>query len=478
MGTCAALTAARKFRGLITAWRNSLGVLVFVNLVAFAVPASAETWRDLLEAVLQGEKKQRKDETKGQDGAVKDRSANPGSPVRTVSVSEKRLVAHYLRYLGYLSDGHSNADMERAITAFHDVGALPDFGLSSEVLLDRLKEAFDEREAERWALAEAANTAQAYQTYIKSHQGFAGGRNTLAKQRIADISAADARRRQQAAKQPEIEGLRNELAAASAAEQTSRLERQRAEVETGIARGNNECAGRAVRRRIQAGETRVFDGMEFVWVPAGEFRMGSTDPGVSDRERPVTRVRISRGFFLGKYEVTQGQWEAVMGRNPSHFSNCGRDCPVENVSWNDAQKFIGRLNARAGGARYRLPTEAEWEYGARAGTTGPRYSGNFDAIAWCGDNSGSRTHPVGQKAPNAWGLHDMLGNVWEWVEDWAGEYPGGSVTDPAGHGSGSLRVHRGGAWDNFRLNCRAPVRAGERPGVGLLYLGFRLLRIE
>ena len=130
-----------------------------------------------------------------------------------------------------------------------------------------------------------------------------------------------------------------------------------------------------------------------------------------------------------------------MGSNPSHFDECGRSCPVELVTWEDAQEFIGRLNGRSGGNRYRLPTEAEWEYAARAGTTGDRY-GNLDAIAWYRDNSRYRTHPVGQKAPNAWGLHDMLGNVEEWVEDRYGDYPGGAVTDPRGPGSGLYQVYR------------------------------------
>ena len=139
---------------------------------------------------------------------------------------------------------------------------------------------------------------------------------------------------------------------------------------------------------LRAGETQVFDGMEFVWVPAGEFRMGSTSSEADNDEQPVTQVRISRAFDLGKYEVTQGQWEAVMGSNPSSFKECGLDCPVESVSWEDVQEFIGRLNAMDGAGTYRLPTEAEWEYAARAGTTGDRYAGNLDGIAWCEENSG------------------------------------------------------------------------------------------
>ena len=224
----------------------------------------------------------------------------------------------------------------------------------------------------------------------------------------------------------------------------------------------------------RSGETRVFDGMQFVWVPAGEFRMGSTSAEAFDNEQPVTQVRISRGFWLGQHEVTQAEWQGVMGTNPSNFSGCGQ-CPVEEVSWNDAQEFIGRLNGRAGGNRYRLPTEAEWEYAARAGTTGDRY-GNLDASAWYGGNSGKRTHPVGQKAPNAWGLHDMLGNVWEWAADWYDDYPGGSVTDPKGPGSGSERVARGGGWSYLSIRERSSLRFRDRPGLRLYFLGFRLLR--
>ena len=224
------------------------------------------------------------------------------------------------------------------------------------------------------------------------------------------------------------------------------------------------------------GESRVFNGIQFVWVPAGEFRMGSTSPEAYDRERLVTQVRISRGFWLGKHEVTQEEWQTVMGTNPSRFSGCGR-CPVEQVPWNDVQEFIGRLNARAGGARYRLPTEAEWEYAARAGTTDDRY-GELDEIAWHADNSGSRTQPVGQKAPNAWGLHDMLGNVKVWVQDWYGDYPGGAVTDPRGPGSDSYRVVRGCSWLNSALECRASHRGGAPLGWRSDSLGLRLLRME
>ena len=240
----------------------------------------------------------------------------------------------------------------------------------------------------------------------------------------------------------------------------------------------------------RAGEMREFAGMEFVWVPPGEFVMGAESEYAGSDEQPLTRVRISRGYWLGRYEVTQGQWRAVMGNNPSYFDECGLDCPVEQVSWEDAQGFIQALNTRerGSGARYRLPTEAEWEYAARAGTRGDTYAGALTdphgrdpvlyRIAWFGENSGFRTQPVGKKLPNAWGLHDMLGNVWEWVQDWYGEYPGGSATDPAGPFAGSGRVDRGGGWSNVARHCRSSNRSDDSPGGRYGGLGFRLLRTE
>ena len=236
-----------------------------------------------------------------------------------------------------------------------------------------------------------------------------------------------------------------------------------------------EAAAEAARRK--PGESRVFDGMEFAWVPAGKFRMGSTSAEAEPHEQPVTQVRISRGFWLGKYELTQSEWQAVTGTNPSEFSGCGR-CPVDSVSWDDVQHFIRRLNGRAGRDRYRLPTEAEWEHAARAGTSGGRYAENLDAIAWYSDNSENRRHPVGQKAPNAWGLHDMLGNVIEWVQDWYGRYPGGTVTDPQGPRFGSGRVIRGGSWWYPARGSRASSRAESTPADTGNVLGFRLLRAD
>ncbi|MDR1242621.1 MAG: formylglycine-generating enzyme family protein [Deltaproteobacteria bacterium] len=221
-------------------------------------------------------------------------------------------------------------------------------------------------------------------------------------------------------------------------------------------------------------------GMEFILIPSGSFTMGTDKDfeDASDDERPQHRVSISKPFYLGKYEVTQAQWTAVMGNNPSKFK--GRRNPVEQVSWDDAQDFIQRLNQQEGHARYRLPTEAEWEYAARAGTTGVYPSGDdaysFGRYAWHRDNSRWTTHPVGQKQPNAWGLHDMHGNVWEWVQDWYGEryYSDSPGVDPTGPSSGSDRVERGGSWLNAAEHCRSANRINRAPVNRSLIIGFRL----
>ena len=216
-------------------------------------------------------------------------------------------------------------------------------------------------------------------------------------------------------------------------------------------------------------------GMQFVWIAPGEFQMGSVGSEADEDEAPVTSVRIRRGFWLGKYEVTQSEWMAVMGSNPSGFSGCGR-CPVERVSWEDVQEFLQRINANELGNPYRLPTEAEWEYAARAGTTEDRYMASLDASAWHRSNSGLRTRPVGQREPNAFGLYDVLGNVWEWVHDWKDRYSGGDVTDPRGPQSGSKRVYRGCSWISDAKGCRMSLRYADASGYRFNHLGFRLLR--
>ena len=221
-------------------------------------------------------------------------------------------------------------------------------------------------------------------------------------------------------------------------------------------------SAQASRPTPQQGDTiqDEITGMELVYIPAGCFMMGSP-PGEKDRdddEGPVHEVCVD-GFWMGKYEVTQGQWKKIMGDNPAKFQK-GDKYPVEQVSWEDAQKFITELNKKSG-EKYRLPTEAEWEYAARAGAS-YKYSGgdDLDAVAWYDGNSGNTTHPVGQKKANAFGVYDMSGNVWEWCADWYdGKYYASSPQDnPTGPDSGTRRVLRGGSWFDHPVDCRSVHR--------------------
>jgi formylglycine-generating enzyme required for sulfatase activity len=232
-------------------------------------------------------------------------------------------------------------------------------------------------------------------------------------------------------------------------------------------------------RELKPGDTKIVElgggvKLELAWCPAGSFLMGSPE-GEADRNKNEMqhRVTLMKGFWLGKTEVTQRQWEAVMGSSPSNFN--GADLPVETVSWDDCQVFVRKLNAKAGGGRFRLPTEAEWEYACRAGTAGP-YAGILGDMGWYSENSDKTTHAAGQKRANAWGLFDMHGNVWEWCQDWYGDYPAGSVTDPAGSGSGVDRVSRGGSWGIGAGLCRSAGRNRVAPYYRFYGLGVRLAR--
>lgn len=216
-------------------------------------------------------------------------------------------------------------------------------------------------------------------------------------------------------------------------------------------------------------------GMEFVNVPGGCFQMGDNFGNGDSDEKPLHEACVSN-FAIGKYEVTQGQYKRIMGSNPSSFSSCGDDCPVENVSWNDTQEFIRKLNSQSGRS-YRLPTEAEWEYAARSGGKREKYSGgeSVDAVAWYGRNSGSKIHAVGQKQANGLGIFDMSGNVWEWVNDWKASYQTGRQQDPQGPSSGSARVLRGGSWGSRPAYVRASIRSSDTPVHRDSHLGFRLV---
>jgi formylglycine-generating enzyme required for sulfatase activity len=225
--------------------------------------------------------------------------------------------------------------------------------------------------------------------------------------------------------------------------------------------------------------------LEMMPIPAGTFVMGSPEDEQhrDDDEGPQTTVTITKPFWLGKTEVTQEQWKAVMGNTPSDFK--GNGLPVEQVSWHDAMAFCEKLNEmkRATlpvGYHYTLPTEAQWEYACRAGTTTRFYYGDdpsysqLGQYAWYHDNSSYKTHPVGGKLPNGWGLYDMYGNVLEWCLDWHGDYTGGSVLDPQGPQSGTSRVPRGGGWRGNARVCRSAFRSRNWPVSTFDLLGFRV----
>ncbi|MDR1166200.1 MAG: formylglycine-generating enzyme family protein [Deltaproteobacteria bacterium] len=230
---------------------------------------------------------------------------------------------------------------------------------------------------------------------------------------------------------------------------------------------------------VAADEITNSVGMKFTLISPGAFTMGTDlnfESGNSN-ETPQHRVTISRPFYMGVYEVTQSEWMSVMGgANPSNFK--GRTLPVEQVSWDDARSFVRNLNQKEGTEKYRLPTEAEWEHAARAGTTTAYFfgddKGSLGTYAWFNDNSGGETRPVGGKSPNPWGLYDIYGNVWEWVQDFYGAYSGAAATDPQGPSGGSARVIRGCGWDYSAIRCRSAYRVKNTPEFRVNSLGLRV----
>ncbi|MDZ4859955.1 MAG: SUMF1/EgtB/PvdO family nonheme iron enzyme [Candidatus Hydrogenedentes bacterium] len=233
----------------------------------------------------------------------------------------------------------------------------------------------------------------------------------------------------------------------------------------------------------EPGEGRAFNlsdavSMDFIWIPPGTFTMGSpeSEPNRLENETPH-EVVLTQGFWFGKYEVTQWQWEAIMSSNPSR--KIGPDQPVEQINWFDCQEFIDKINAERQGI-FRFPTEAEWEYASRAGTNTAYFFGensaDLGAYAWYESNNRGSRHPVGRKLPNPWGLHDIYGNVWEWCADVYADYPSGSVTNPVGLATGGSRVSRGGSWFVGGEFCRSAKREGTPEDNRHISRGLRLVR--
>jgi formylglycine-generating enzyme required for sulfatase activity len=296
----------------------------------------------------------------------------------------------------------------------------------------------------------------------------------------------------------ELEQLRKQLA------EQNRLEEERKKMQAEKAKLEKELAGKRLiaetqkKQNSQSSHTENLNGVDFemIKVQGGTFWMGAHskkkggifnkvpdenipnyDEDAYDSESPVHQVTLS-DFAIGKYPVTQAQWKAVMGSNPSYFK--GDDLPVENVSWDNCQEFILKLNAKTG-KTFRLPTEAEWEYAARGGnkSNGYKYSGGniLVHVAWCNDNSNSKAHTVGTRRANELGIYDMSGNVLEWCSDWYGSYSSGSQTNPTGPSSGSIRVLRGGSWSSSARYCRVSNRYCDGPDSRNSNYGFRLILV-
>jgi formylglycine-generating enzyme required for sulfatase activity len=334
-----------------------------------------------------------------------------------------------------------------------------------------------------WAEVQKGNSSDDYNAYLAQYPK--GKYVALAKTRIKKLQDQEATEARKQKAEAAAEAAQQEQGAWESANSTASVDSyaeylgsyprgQYASLATArITKLKKEAALLAAQapKVPKAGKTfkDCADCPDMVVIPSGSFDMGETGT--------THRVTL-KGFALGKTEVTQGQWKAIMGSNPSGFPNCGDNCPVENVSWDDAKQFIQKLNAKTG-KQYRLPSEAEWEYACRSGGK-QEYCGSDDinSVAWYESNSGSATHSAASKQANAFGLFDMSGNVWEWVEDsYHDSYNGAPTDGSAWQGDGAKRVLRGGSWGNEPQNTRAAFRDGVEPALRSSGSGFRLARM-
>ncbi|MDX2285871.1 MAG: SUMF1/EgtB/PvdO family nonheme iron enzyme [Bacteroidia bacterium] len=335
----------------------------------------------------------------------------------------QRTIAAYERYLARYPRGRYAAEANRRIAEL--------------------------REDELWAEAQQQGTIAAYEQYIDRYP--TGRYASEANRWMDDLKA------KQAEEQRKREALVRDTAAWTAAKTANTCAAYEAYLRD-YPQGSYREPAELKRQELCSGPGSGPDSYTDAWtgrmirIRGGSFQMGDASSGQSD-EQPVHRVTLS-DFYLGETEVTQAQWRAVMGTNPSYFKDCDQ-CPVESVSWEEVQEFLRKLNAKTG-KTYRLPTEAEWEYAAGGGAAGRTKWAGTDSesslgnYAWYDANSGGKTHPVKQKQPNALGLYDMSGNVWEWCQDWYGSYGASDISNPAGPASGSVRVDRGGSWRQRR----------------------------
>ena len=331
-----------------------------------------------------------------------------------------------------------------------------------------------EAEAERQRL-EAEAEAERQRLAAEAEAARLAAEAEAERQRL--LAEAEAERQRLEA---EAEAERQRIAAEEEAERQRLLAEAEAERQRLFAEAE---AKKAEEERIKSQpKTFTVNGVSFelLYVKGGTFTMGCTPEQNGDcnnDEKPTHKVTLD-DYYIGKFEVTQDLWVAVMGKNPSNKK--GDDLPVENVSWNDVQDFIRQLNQLTG-ENFSLPTEAQWEYAARGGckSKGYKYSGGniLGNVAWYADNSGSTPHPVGTRDPNELGLYDMSGNVWEWCYDWYGGYSSESQTNPTGPTAGSIRVLRGGSWSYFAGLSRVSYRLYGQPGSRFSGRGFRLVLV-
>lgn len=352
------------------------------------------------------------------------------------------------------------------------------------------------QEREAWDLVKNSSSASDFRYYLEE---FPDGANAAkARIRLEELVWLTVRGSDAAKIQAYLKEFPNGANASAARIRLKQLETASAPA-TPTTGGNtiaNRKAGEVTKATLPGGAE-----MSFAYIPAGSFERAGIERNSMTGfiEKSVHTVKISQGFWMQTTEVTQAQWKAVMGVFPSKCDSgelkgkfLGDNKPIICVSWDNAQEFIRQMNLKNDGYKYRLPTEAEWEYAARAGTTGD-YAGDLDSMAWYYNNSGNQTlsgmwnedkmhsnnnrmHEVGTKQANAWGLYDMHGNVWEWCQDWEGNYPNGTVTDPTGATSGTRRVQRGGAWSRPANQNTSAYRTSSKPSQRHAYVGFRVVR--
>lgn len=416
--------------------------------------------------------------TSGKKGSSPRKGGSSSTPQRNSVPKNNEAAANERRFWESIRDSSNIEDFRAYLNKYPD-------GQFAEIAQNKIQGLVEAAESSFWENVKNSANPEELRTYLTKYPN--GMYASAARNQIDALEKAarkeEALRKEEEAKKEEAK--RKEEAEKKGASEVFRDPRYVVREQRASSIFRNQRPGEVVRSQM---------GMELVYVPAGSFMMGSENGRAS--ETPVHQVIFSEGFYMGRYEVTQAQWKAVMGNNPSKFK--GDNLPVENVSWNDAQEFVKKLNAQddvieLNGYTYRLPTEAEWEYASRAGNSGDYATGSLepgsvllDAIAWYDENSGRKTHAVGTKRANAFGLYDMYGNVWELCEDvYKDSYNDAPSDGSAWKGRGGLmgslekkdRVLRGGSWYEPAATLRSAYRSHNTTDFRSGELGFRVVAV-